>query len=41
MTLAFAFSGALLQSGMGLLPPDQLGPSLERAVAVVMSGPRP
>jgi AcrR family transcriptional regulator len=40
MTLAFTFSGALLQSGMGLLPPDQLGPSLERAVAVVMKGPR-
>ena len=38
MTLAFAFSGAFLQSGMGLLPPEQLGPSLERAVAVVMRG---
>jgi AcrR family transcriptional regulator len=38
MTLAFAFSGALLQSGMGLMPPDQLGPSLERAVGVIMKG---
>jgi AcrR family transcriptional regulator len=38
MTLAFAFSGALLQSGMGMLPDDQLGPSLVRAVAVVMRG---
>ena len=38
MTLAFAFSGALLQSGMGILPHDQLGPALERAVAVIMSG---
>jgi AcrR family transcriptional regulator len=38
MTLAFAFSGALLQSGMGMLPHDQLGRSLETAVAVIMKG---
>ena len=38
MTLAFTFSGALLQSGMDLLPPEQLGPSLERSVAVIMKG---
>jgi AcrR family transcriptional regulator len=41
MTLAFAFSGALLQSGMGLLPHDQLAPSLERAVAVITKGVPP
>ena len=37
-TLAFAFSGALLQNGMGMLADDELGPALERAVAVVMKG---
>jgi hypothetical protein len=37
-TLAFAFSGALLQNGMGMLPDDELAPALERAVAVVMTG---
>ena len=39
MTLAFAFSGALLQSGMGLLPHDQLATQLVAAVGVIMEGP--
>ncbi|GAA1929303.1 TetR/AcrR family transcriptional regulator [Nocardioides marmoribigeumensis] len=38
MTLAFAFSGALLQSGMGLLPHDQLADQLVTAVGVIMEG---
>ncbi len=41
MTLAFAFSGALLQSGMGLLPHDQLADQLVAAVGVIMGGAAP
>lgn len=37
-TLTFAFSGALLEAGMGILGYDELGPQLESAVAVIVRG---
>ena len=36
--LTFAFSGALLQAGMGLLTYDDLGDRLDDVVAVIMEG---
>jgi AcrR family transcriptional regulator len=39
-TLVFAFSGALLQCGMGLLTYDELGGRLDRVVEVVVRGIR-
>jgi AcrR family transcriptional regulator len=37
-TLTFAFSGALLQAGMGLITYDDLGKRLDDVVAVIMEG---
>jgi AcrR family transcriptional regulator len=37
-TLAFAFSGALLQAGMGLMTYDELSQRLDDVVAVIMEG---
>jgi AcrR family transcriptional regulator len=39
-TLTFAFSGALLQAGMGLLTYDDLSKRLDDVVAVIMAGHR-
>ncbi|WP_221177483.1 TetR/AcrR family transcriptional regulator [Nocardioides marmoriginsengisoli] len=36
--LTFAFSGALLQAGMGLMTYDELGQRLDDVVAVIMEG---
>lgn len=36
--LTFAFSGALLQAGMGLMTYDELGRRLDDVVAVIMEG---
>jgi AcrR family transcriptional regulator len=38
--LAFAFSGALLQAGMGLMTYDELSRRLDDVVAVIVEGPR-
>ena len=38
--LTFAFSGALLQAGMGLVTYDDLSRRLDDVVAVIMEGPR-
>jgi AcrR family transcriptional regulator len=37
-TLAFAFSGALLQVGMGILSYDELADALDRVIPVIMKG---
>ena len=37
-TLALAFSGALLQSGMGLMTYTEMGDRLDAVVAVIMKG---
>jgi hypothetical protein len=36
--LTFAFSGALLQAGMGLVTYDELGKRLDDVVAVILEG---
>ena len=37
-TLALTFSGALLQSGMGLMTYDEMADRLDAVVAVIMKG---
>lgn len=37
-TITLAFTGALLQAGMDLIPYDELGPRLDDVIAVIMSG---
>lgn len=39
-TLMFAFSGALLQSGMGLIGPDELSDRLDHVIALVLGAAR-
>ena len=39
-TFTFAFSGALLQAGMGLVTYEDLGERLDDVVAVILEGPR-
>jgi AcrR family transcriptional regulator len=39
-TLVLAFSGALLQAGMGLMTYTEMGERLDDAVAVILQGPR-
>lgn len=39
-TVAYAFTGALLQAGMGVVAWDDIGPQLERVMNVIMKGHR-
>lgn len=39
-TVAYAFTGALLQAGMGLVAWEDIGTQLERVVSVIMKGHR-